>query len=93
MLFATLILTVAAADRVALVLGLEEIRLFRKLLAVAPAILLVGYDAMLRRRIVFLSVSLLALVWVVVWLIISDIVFLRPVGEAIIRALMKVFVW
>ena len=33
MLFATMMLTVAAADRVALVFGLEEVRLFRKLLA------------------------------------------------------------
>ena len=93
MLFATLMLTVAAADRVALVFGLAEVRFFRKLLALTPAIALVGYDALLRRRMLLLSVSSLALVWLVVWFIISDLVFLHPAGEAIIRALTKVFVW
>lgn len=93
MLFATLMLTVAAADRVALVLGLEEVRLFRKLLAVTPAIALVGYDALFRRRILLLSFSLLALVWLVIWFIISDVVFLHPAGELLIRVLTKIFVW
>ena len=93
MLFATLVLTVAAADRVALVLGLEEVRLFRKLLAAAPAIALVCYDASSLRRIPVLSLSLLTLVWLVIWLLISDLVFLRPSGEAMIRVLTKVFVW
>jgi hypothetical protein len=93
MLFATLMLTVAAADRVALVLGLEEVRIFRKLLALTPAIALVGFDALLRRRILLLSVSSLALVWLVVWFMISDLVFLHPAGEAIIRALTRIFVW
>jgi hypothetical protein len=58
MLFATLMLTVAAADRVALVLGLEEVRLFRKLLAVTPAVALVGYDSLLPRRIPMTSTAL-----------------------------------
>lgn len=93
MLFATLALTIAAADRVALVLGLESVRIFRKLLAVAPAIALVGYDAVFLRRIPFLSLSVLGLVWLEIWFVISDIVFLHPSGEAIIRALTKVFVW
>jgi hypothetical protein len=93
MLFATLMLAVAAADRVALILGLEEVRLFRKLLAVAPAIALVGYDLASLRRIPVLSLSLLALVWLVIWFVISDLVFLHPAGEMIIRALAKVFVW
>ena len=93
MLFATLMLTIAAADRVALVLGLEEVRLFRKLLAVTPAIALVGYDALFRRRILLLSLSALALIWLVVWFIISDIVFMRPAGEVLIRVLTKIFVW
>jgi hypothetical protein len=93
MLFATLMLTVAAADRVARVLGLEEVRLFRKLLALTPAIALVGFDALLRRRILLLSVSSLALVWLVLWFMISDLVFLHPAGEAIIRALTRIFVW
>jgi hypothetical protein len=93
MLFATLMVTVAAADRVALVLGLEGVRLFRKLLALTPAIALVGYDALLRRRILLLSVSSLALCWLVVWFIVSDLVFLHPAGQAIIRALTRIFVW
>ena len=93
MLFATLALTVAAADRVSLVLGLEGVRIFRKLLAVAPAIALVGYDALRLRRIPWLSLSLLGLVWLVIWFVISDLVFLHPSGDAIIRALTKVFVW
>ena len=93
MLFATLVLTVAAADRVAQVLGLEGVRIFRKLLAVAPAIALVGYDLASLRRIPVLSLSLLALVWLFVWYLITDLVFLHPAGEAIIRALAKVFVW
>jgi hypothetical protein len=93
MLFATLSVTAAAADRVALVLGLEEVRLFRKLLSVAPAIALAGYDAWLRRRILVLSLSSLALVWLVTWYIPSDLVFMRPAGAAIIRALTRIFVW
>jgi hypothetical protein len=93
MFFATLMLTVAAADRVALVFGLGEVRVFRKLLALTPAIALVGYDALLRRRILLLSVLSLALCWLAIWFIISDLVFLHPAGEAIIRALTRVFVW
>jgi hypothetical protein len=92
MMFATLMLTVAAADRVAIVLGLEEVRTFRKCLAVAPAIALVAYDALFWKQILLLSLSSLALVWLVVWFIISDMVFLRPQGEAIIRILAGVFV-
>jgi hypothetical protein len=93
MLLATLMLTVAAADRVALVLGLEEVRLFRKLLAAAPAIALVGYDASTLRRIPVLSLALFAPVWLVIWFAISDLVFLHPSGDLIIRALTRVFVW
>ena len=93
MLFATMMLTVAAADRVAIVLGLEELRLFRKLLASAPGIALVSYDTLLLRRFPVLSVSLLALVWVVIWFVVSDFVFLHPAGETVIRALTRVFVW
>ena len=91
MLFATLALTTAAADRVALKFGLEDIRIFRKLLAVAPAIALVGYDTYLLRRIPVLSLSLLGLVWLVIWFVISDLVFLRPAGEWIISTLSNVF--
>ena len=93
MLFATLMLTVAAADRVALVLGLGDVRTFRKVLAVAPAIALVVYDGLRGRRIPTLSVSLLALVWLVIWFNVSDFVFMHPAGEAIIHALTRIFVW
>jgi hypothetical protein len=93
MLFATLTLTVAAADRVALVLGFEGVRILRKLLAVAPGIALVGYDWVSLRRIPALSLSLLAVVWLLVWFLVTDLVFMHPAGEAIIRALTKIFVW
>lgn len=93
MLFPTLFLTIAAADRVAIVLGLEEIRLFRKLLAVVPAIALVFYDAISFRRIPVLGLSLLTLVWAVIWYYISDLLFMKPAGEALIAGLIKIFVW
>lgn len=93
MLFATLMITVAAADRVAVIFGLEGVRVFRKLLALAPGIAIVVCDALLRRQMLLLSVSLLALAWLIVWFIISDLVFLQPAGEEIIRALMRIFVW
>ena len=93
MLFATLMLTVAAADRVAFVVGLEEVRLFRKVLAVAPGIALLGYDALLLRRIPVLTASCLAVVWLIIWFIVSDLVFLHPTGEAIILALTRILVW
>ncbi len=93
MLFATLMLTVAAADRVALVLGLGDERAFRKVLAVAPAIALVVYDAWRGRRIPTLSVSLLALVWLLIWFNVSDLVFMHPAGEAIIQTMTRIFVW
>ena len=93
MLFATLVLTVAAADRVSVAFGLEGLRPFRKLLGLFPGIALVGYDALLRRPILLLSVSLLAIAWLVEWFIISDLVFLQPAGEDIIQALTRVFVW
>jgi hypothetical protein len=93
MVFATLMLTVAAADRVALVLGFEEVRLFRKVLAAAPGIALIAYDAVSQRRIPILSLTLLALVWLVIWFVISDVVFMGPTGDAVVRALTRVFVW
>jgi len=93
MLFATIMLTVAAADRVALVFGLEDMRLFRKALPLTPDIALVIYDALLLRRIPILSISLLALVWLVTWFVVSDLLFLHPAGETIIRAVTRIFVW
>jgi hypothetical protein len=93
MLFATLVLTVAAADRASLILGLERVRIFRKLLAVAPGLALVCYDTLSLRRIPILSLSLLALVWALIWYVVTDLIFLHSSGESIIRALTKVFVW
>jgi hypothetical protein len=93
MAFATLMLTVAAADRVAAVLGLDEVRLFRKVLAAAPGLALIAYDAVSQRRVPILSLALFALVWLVIWFVISDVVFMRPTGEAVVRALTPVFVW
>lgn len=93
MLFATLMLTIAAADRVPGVLGLDDVRFVRKLIAVTPGMALVGYDALIRRRIFVFSLSSLALVWLVVGYVISDFVFLHPAGERIIRVLSEFFVW
>ena len=50
MLFATMMLTVAAADRAAIVFGVDDIRLFRKVLAIAPGIVLIIYDGLCLRR-------------------------------------------
>jgi hypothetical protein len=93
MLFATLMLTVAAADRAAHVFGVDGIRLVRKLLAAAPAVALVGYDSIALRRVPVLSGSLLAIVWLVIWFVVSDLVFLGPAGGPVIRALSRIFVW
>ena len=93
MLFATLMFTVAAADRISSLVGLDEVRLFRKLLAVVPGVVLVGYDAWRRPRLVPLSLGLLALVWLLLWFLVSDLVFMRPIGGSIIRTLTTVFVW
>lgn len=93
MTFGTLMLTVAAADRVALALNLDGLRIFRKLLAVTPGLALVAYDALSQRRIPMLSGSLLALSWMVLWFVISDVVFMRPAGEAIVQALTHLLVW
>jgi hypothetical protein len=93
MLLATMMLTVAAADRTAFILELEEERLFRKLLAVTPAIALVAFDAVFRRRALLLSLPSLAVAWIVLWFLISDLLFLRPVGATIVQALTRVFVW
>ena len=93
MMVATLVLTVAAADRVASLLELEDVRWFRKLLAAAPAIALIGYDAVRLRRIPLLSCTLLAVVWMVIWLFVSDLFFMHPAGEAVMRVLTHVFVW
>jgi len=93
MMVATVVLTTAAADRAAIVFGLDEVRLFRKLLAAAPAFALVGYDAVSLRRIPVLSSALVTVVWLNGWFVPSDVVFMRPAGEAIIRVLTQVFVW
>jgi hypothetical protein len=92
MLFATLLLTVAAADRVSLVLGLDDVRAFRKLLAIVPGLALVAYDAVSWRRMLPFDVLSLGLIWLVVWFVITDVLFSRPAGEALIRALTGVFV-
>jgi hypothetical protein len=44
-------------------------------------------------RMLLLSASSLSLIWLVVWFTISDLVFLHSAGEAIIRALTRIFVW
>jgi hypothetical protein len=93
MLFATLMLTVAAADRASFLLGFGDMRILRKLLAVVPGIALLIYDTFHLRRVPVLTGSLLILVWLINWFVISDLLFMRPAGEALIRGLTKVFVW
>jgi len=92
MLFATLSFTVAAADRVAALFQFDDFRIARKLLAVLPAIALVGYDALVLRIRPWLSAVLLTIVWAVIWYVVSDIVFEREIGEALIRELISIFV-
>jgi len=93
MLFATLMLTVAAADRVSSIVGLDDVRLFRKALAVVPGLALTVLDAFGLRRLPLLSLSALTMVWAVIWFTVSDVVFTRPSGETIINALTWLFVW
>lgn len=93
MLFATLMLTLAAADRVSSIFGLDDVRLFRKVLAVVPAAALVVFDAFGLRRLPLLSLSALTMIWLLIWFTVSDFVFTRPIGETIINALTWVFVW
>lgn len=89
MLFATLMLTAAAADRVAIVFGLQEIRTFRKLLTVFPSLALIAFDTIFRRRVLLLDISIFAIVWLVTWYSISDVIFLHPVGEALIQLMLR----
>jgi uncharacterized protein (TIGR04206 family) len=93
MLFAAMMLTLAATDRVSSIVGLDDIRLFRKALAVVPGMALVVFDGFWLRRIPLLSLSTLTMVWLVIWFTVSDFVFTRPVGETIIHGLTRVFVW
>jgi hypothetical protein len=93
MMCATLMLTVAATDRAAAVVGLHDVRVFRKTLALAPALALVAHDARYSRRTLPLSLVLLALASLVLWFIISDVLFLRPVGAVIVERLVRVFFW
>lgn len=90
--FATMVLTVAAADRVAGLVGLEEVRIFRKVLSIAPGILLVVYDSIITRSFPVLSVLIVAVIWLVIWFNVTDFLFMQPAGEAIIETLTKVLV-
>jgi hypothetical protein len=75
LLFATLAFGVAAADRVSAWMSLDDVRLFRKALAVVPALALVGYDAATRRRLPVLALSLLGVVWLMNYFLLSDWLF------------------
>ena len=87
-LYSTWILVLVAG-----ILGLEAVRPFRKVLAAWPGIAVVVYDALSLGRVPILSASLLALVWLVTWFTISDFLFQRPAGEALIHALTRIVVW
>ena len=91
MLFATLVFCVAAADRVSFVLGVEEIRVFRKLLAVVPAIALVTFDILRLRKVPKFGVALLAIVWVHIYFVPFDFIFYEPLGQSIVLGLVDVF--
>ena len=92
MLFATMMLTVAAADRAAIVFGVDDIRLFRKVLAIAPGIVLIIYDGLCLRRVPVFSSSVVVFVWLIIWFNITDLLFLSPVGEWIIQSMVKIAV-
>lgn len=92
MLFATLMLTIAAVDRATIVFGLDDIRLFRKVLAVTPSLALICYDAIRLRRFPLFDSSVVALIWLIIWFNITDFLFLSPVGEWIIQSLVKIAV-
>jgi hypothetical protein len=85
LLFATLAFGVAAADRVAAWVSLDDVRLFRKALAVAPALALVGFDAVTRRRVPVLGVSLLGIVWLLIYFLASDWLFDNDTGARLIE--------
>lgn len=91
MLAAATVLAVAAADRVSFLIGLGEVRLFRKLLAAAPLISLIAYDLFALRKPPVFALALFALQWSVIWFFISDLIFLTPAGEKIIAALIRMF--
>jgi len=93
MFFATLVLVGAAASRATGIVGLGDDRVLRKLLSVAPGIALVAYDTAFRRRWLPLSLTLLGVVWAVEWFTVSDLIFMRPAGEVIVRTLAGIFVW
>ena len=96
MLFGTLVLCIAAADRASFVIGYvvgieEDIRLFRKLLAVVPGIALVAYDVWRARRVPKLAMSLLAVVWVLIYFNPLAFIFHEPIGESFVLGLVEVF--
>ncbi len=93
MLFATLMLTIAAADRASIVFGLVDVRLFRKVLAVAPGLTLIFYDAIRLRRFPLFDSAVVVFIWLIIWFNITDLLFISPAGEWIIQALVRLFVW
>ena len=92
MLFAALMLTIAAADRAAIVFGLDDVRLFRKVLAIAPGLALIFYDAIRLRRFPLFDSSVVVFVWLIIWFNITDLLFVSPAGEWIIQSLVKIVV-
>ncbi len=91
MLFATLVFCVAAADRVAIVLAMDEVRVFRKVLAVVPAIALVACDFWRARAVPKLGLILLAVVWAQIYFIPLDFIFYEPIGESFVLGLVRMF--
>lgn len=89
MLLATMVFSVAAADRVALLTGLQDVRMFRKVLAIVPALALIVYDLAIWKRASRLVLGVLTVFWLVIYVVVSDSLFLTAFGESIVRTLAR----
>ena len=91
MLLTTMVFAVAAADRAVFLVQMEDVRIFRKLLAIAPGLALVAFDVVVLRRIFVPVVVALALTWLVIWFVVSDLLFMQPAGETLMHWLARPF--
>jgi len=95
MMLATMVLSVAAADRVAFVVeflaGLDDVRPFRKVLAIAPGLALLVFDLVNRRRVFVQAVVAVAVTWLVIWFVVSDLLFAADAGANVIHWLVDLY--
>jgi len=87
MFFATLVFTIAATDRVALVFELDRSQLFRKSLVFFPAIALFTFDYIRLRNLYWFD--LLPVVMVLFLFFFSDFFWLSSVGESLMKFLVN----